>query len=290
MTLRQKILAGVCAAAVLLGVVGDAKADIPVIDVAALGEWATALADDAKAYALQLDQYATEVKTYIGDELSWLKQAQQYATQLQQYANELQLFISFVHNPTLGGALGLLNAAGLGSTLPINPAAMMGLVNGLRYGQGGLPEIAGILNSLSGLTGNAWTTNHVYTPTDGSWASQQVIARANGIAGAQAAAQTAYADLQSHMAALQSLRDQLLAATTPKDVQDLQAEIELETTWTNNEAAQLQAVATVYHGQTDAITQRDNERLAMDLETFLANSPAGGVTPANLPLPPIPPN
>ena len=131
-----------------------ARADLPVIDTAALGEWATSLFNDAKAYALQLQQYATEVKTYIGDELSWATQAQQYATQLQQYANELQMFISFVHNPSLGTAMGLLSAAGLSNGLPINPYAVLGLVNGFEYGQGGIPEISGIMSSLSGLVGS----------------------------------------------------------------------------------------------------------------------------------------
>ena len=259
------LLAGFCAT--------PARADLPVIDMAALAEWAQSLVDDAKAYALQLQQYLTELKTYIGDELSWATQAQQYATQLQQYTNELQLFISFVHNPSLGGAMALLSAAGLGNALPVNPYAVLGLVNGFEYGQGGIPEISGIMSSLSGLVGRSYSTAHVYTPTDGSWNSQQVVARANGIAGEQGAAQAAYTDLRNHQAALQPLRDHLATATTPKDVQDTQAQIELETTWTTNEAAQLTAISAIYQAQSDSIVQRDNEKLAMDIEAFVASAP-----------------
>ena len=82
MTPTRRFLIGTTAGIALLAAcyVAPARADLPVIDSAALGEWATALFNDAKAYALQLQQYATEVKTYIGDELSWLRQAQQYAT------------------------------------------------------------------------------------------------------------------------------------------------------------------------------------------------------------------
>jgi len=64
------------------------------------------------------------------------------------------------------------------------------------------------------------------------------------------------------------LRDHLAAASSPKDVQDTRAQIELETTWSNNEAAQLAAVNAAYAAQRDAMVQRDNEKLAQDLETF----------------------
>ena len=109
MTRTGRRLVGTAAGIALLAICESTPADatVPVIDLAALGEWVTALLDDAKAYALQLEQYVTEVKTYIGDELSWARQAQQYATQLQQYATELQTFISFVHSPSLGTAMGL---------------------------------------------------------------------------------------------------------------------------------------------------------------------------------------
>jgi hypothetical protein len=270
---RRLFLATVSGIAFIAGAASVARADIPVIDVAALGEWATSLADDAKSYALQLQQEFTATEELIGSQLSWVKQAAQYATQLQQYANELQMFMAFVHNPSLGTAMGMLSAAGLGTSLPVNPYAVIGLVNGFEYGAGGIPQISGILGSLSGMTGSAYATAHVYTPTDGSWDSQQIIARANGIAGEQGATQAAYQDLQTHAAALQPLRDHLATATTPKDVQDTQAQIELETTWNINEAAKLQAVTAAYQAQSDSVVQRDNEKLASDIESFVSGSP-----------------
>ena len=184
-----------------------------------------------------------------------------------------RLLINFVHYPNLGMAMGLLSSAGLSNSLPVSPYAILGLVDGFDYGQGGLPEMSGILNSLSGVVSSSYAASHVYTPTDGSWASQEIIARANGIAGEQGAAQATYTDLRTHQAALQALRDHLATATSPKDVQDTQAQIELETTWTTNEAAQLAAVEATYQAQSDSVVQRDNEKLAMDIETFVQSSP-----------------
>ena len=265
---RRALLAAAAGIALAAGYSARVAADVPVIDTAAVAQLAHQLANDVKAYGLQLQQYAGEVKSWATQNLQWLEQLQQYSVQLQQYANELTMLQNWVHNPSLGAAMGLLNIAGLGSSLPVNAYAVLNLVNGRSYGASGLPEISGVLSSLSSLTAGAYSANHVYTPTDASWASQELISNANSIAGEQGAAQAAYTDLQAHAAALQALRDHLATATSPKDVQDTQAQIELETTWSTNEAAQLAAVNAVYAAQRDALAQRDNEKLAQDLETF----------------------
>jgi hypothetical protein len=266
MTRAKRALLGAAAGiAVAAGYPTTARADLPVIDTAALGQWAQQLGNDVKAYGLQLQQYAGEVKSWATQNLQWLQQIQQYAAQLQQYANELEMFQNWVHNPSLGAAMGLLNIAGLGNSLPVNAYAVLNLVEGRSYGQGGLPEISGILSSL---TAGAYSANHVYTPTDASWASQELISNANSIAGEQGVAQAAVSDLQSHAAALQALRDHLTASSSPKDVQDAQAQIELEQVWTANEAAQLAAVNAAYAAQRDSRQQQANEELAKDLDAF----------------------
>ena len=149
------------------------------IDTAAVGQLAHQLANDVKAYGLQLQQYAGEVKSWATQNLQWLQQLQQYSMQLQQYTNELTMLENWVRNPSLGAAMGLLNMAGLGNSLPVNAYAVLNLVNGRSYGAGGLPEISGVLSSLSGLTAGAYSANHVYTPTDASWASRELISNAN---------------------------------------------------------------------------------------------------------------
>ncbi len=184
MTRVRRALLGMAAGiALAAGYSLPARADLPVIDTAALGQWAQQLQNDVKAYALDLQRYAGEVKSWATQNLQWLQQVQQYTTQLQQYTNELTMLENWVHNPSLGSALGLLNIAGLGSSLPVNAYAVLNLVNGRSYGQGGLPEISGVLSSLSSLTAGAYSANHVYTPTDASWASQQLVTNANSIAG-----------------------------------------------------------------------------------------------------------
>jgi hypothetical protein len=265
---RRALLATAVGTALAAGYSARVAADVPVIDTAALGQWAQQLGNDVKAYGLQLQQYVGEVKSWATQNLQWLQQLQQYSVQLQQYTNELTMLQNWVHNPSLGAAMGLLNIAGLGSSLPVNAYAVLNLVNGRSYGESGLPEISGVLSSLSSLTAGAYSANHVYTPTDASWASQELISNANSIAGEQGVAQAAYTDLQAHAAALQALRDHLVTASSPKDVQDTQAQIELETTWSTNEAAQLAAINAPYAAQRDAMVQRDNEKLAQDLETF----------------------
>ena len=268
---RRALLGAAASIGLAAGYSSPARADLPVIDSAALGQWAQQLGNDVKAYGLQLQQYAGEVKSWATQNLQWLQQIQQYATQLQQYANELTMLENWVHNPSLGSALGLLNIAGLGNSLPVNAYAALNLVNGRSYGEGGLPEISGVLSSLSSLTAGAYSANHVYTPTDASWASQELISNANSIAGEQGVAQAAVSDLQAHAAALQALRDHLATSSSPKDVQDAQAQIELETTWSVNEAAQLTAINAAYAAQHDAFTQRANEELTENLEAFAGN-------------------
>jgi hypothetical protein len=267
-TRARRALIGAAAGIALAASCAAADAALPVIDTAALGEWAQQLAGDAKAYGLQLEQYAGEVKAWATQNLQWLKQVQQYATQLQQYASEVEMLENWVHTPSLGGVMGLLNLAGLGNSLPVNGYAVLSLVNGRSYGAGGLPEISGVLSSLSSLSAGAYTANHVYTPTDASWASRELVANANSIAGEQGVAQAAYRDLQTHAAALQAMRDHLTTASSPKDVADAQAQIALEQVWTTNEAAQLAAVNTAYAAQRDAREQQANEELAKDIDAF----------------------
>jgi len=270
---RRALLGAAASIALAASYSKPARADLPVIDTAALGQWAQQLQNDVKAYALDLQRYAGEVKSWATQNLQWLQQLQQYATQLQQYTNELTMLQNWVHNPNLGAALGLLNAVGLGNRLPVNAYAVLSLVEGRSYGAGGLPEVTGVLSSLSSLTAGAYSANHVYTPTDASWASQELVANANSIAGEQGSAQAAYTDLQAHAAALQGLRDHLTASSSPKDVQDTQAQIELEQVWTANEATQLTAINAVYAAQRDALVQRDNEKMNQDIAAFIASAP-----------------
>jgi type IV secretion system protein VirB5 len=241
--LRKHLLAGLCLA--LLS--GRAQAEIPVID--------------ASSILVQAKQLAQEAKSYIVT-------AQQYATQIQQYAAEVEQLNGFIHDPSLGAAMGLMNTAGLGNSLPVNPMAVASLTNGYSS----LTSLAGILGKLSqldGLVNTNFATNHIYSPTDNSLSSQQLLSNANAIAGNQGAAQSAYEDLRNHLPIIQALRDRLATATNPKDVADATAQLQAEQVWTSNLQTELAAINVNYRAQADSQIQRENERTARDADSFL---------------------
>jgi hypothetical protein len=266
--MKRVLMAGVG----LLALSGTAHAQVNVID------WA-GLAQAVKDYGIQLQQQAIETKQLIGDQLSWATQAQQYAMQGKQYITEATQLAGFIHDPNLGAAMGLLNRAGLGSTMPVSPYAVMGVVNGVQYGAGGLPQIQGILSSLSAFSGTAYTANHVYTPTDGTWTSQQMIANGNSIAGTQGTALTAYQDLTTHAGTFQAMRDDLNTATDPKAVADANAEIALEQTWTQNEQAKLTATQLTYQAQQASLRQQADEEVTKSLAGQIQQAQAAGIIP-----------
>jgi hypothetical protein len=233
-----------------------AIADTPVIDFTSIGNELRQIAQAEKGYALQAKQAFTEAQTYY---------------------TQAQMLLGFVHDPNLGAAMGLMNMAGLGNSLPVNPYAVQGLVNGFNYRAGGLPAFGGIAGSLSNLSNASWSTNHVFTPTDGSWRSKQVIASANGISGTQGAAEAAYQDYRSHAGVFQALRDRLATATTPKDVEDAHAQIALEQVWTNNQQGQLGAIEIAYLAQRDNNEQRDREQVMKAGQAYLDSAKAAGV-------------
>jgi Type IV secretion system proteins len=275
MTRRKRILlAGVCGLVLLGADARPAGAAIPVIDTAALIQWAQQLAYEARQLAIQAQQYILE-------ETAGIRQAAQYATQLQQYAQEVQLFLNFAHAP-LAGLTTLMNQLGVGNSLPLNPQSMINLVEGFRYGSGGFGQLTGLLGQLGGLAGYAYQQNHLYTPTDGSFQSQQVMDRGNSIAGAQGAMAAAYADNRTHEAALQTLRTQLEGADTTKDTLDASGQVQTEIAWNVNQLGQMQAIAVTADLQRDNLMQRDNERLACELESFRGGGAAcsPGIAPA----------
>lgn len=210
-----------------------------------------------------------EVKGYLQDIKSYALQAQQYATQARQYQQEIEQYVAFVHDPSLGAALGMMTQAGLSNYLPVNPQSLQSLTSGNT-------SLTGILGVLGGLANGNYGANHVYSPTDGSWNSQQLIANGNGIAGTQGAAQSVYQSLRDHMPIIQALRDRLLQARTPKDVQDAQAQLEAETLWTHNLNSQLAAIQVNYRAQQDARRQRDEESLDQGIDKFLSDANAAG--------------
>lgn len=231
-----------------------AQAQIPVTDLGSLVAQARSLAQDIKGYLLQAQQYTTEAQHL-------------YTTE--------QMLQGFVHDPSLGRAAGLMQMTGLNSSLPVSPYAIMSLTSGYNS-MTSLGGVLGKLSQLNGLVGGSYNTNHVYSPTDGTWASQQLIANGNATAFHQGAALSVYQDLQSHIPVLAALRDRLNSATTPKDVADANAAIAAEASWTNNMQAQLAALQVNASAQSDIRIQRDNEALDKSFDDWLTKANAAG--------------
>lgn len=242
--MKKLLLSGIC----LVAISGTSKAQLAVTDAASLFQQIQILGQQVKSYAVEAQQLAT------------------MASQLQQEVNQYK---AFVHDPTIGAAMGLMNSAGLSNSLPINPNALQALVSGNT-------NPSSILGALGSLSGTSYSANHVYSPTDGSWNSQQLIANGNGIAGTQGAAQALYQDLRNHMPIIQSLRDRLMTATTPKDVADVHAEIDDEALWTQSAHSQLSAIDIAYKTQQDYRAQKDNESLDQGIDSFIKQANAAG--------------
>jgi hypothetical protein len=251
--MRKILLIGVCTAVLC----GSAHAQgITVNDPASIIQQIRELEQAAQAYVLQNAQY--------------LQQIQQYANEVQQLAVLVETLEAWVHAPNLGAAMGLLNQAGLGTTMPVSPAAVMTLIGGFNgFGGGGIPNLAGLAAALGNLSGTSYAANHVYSPTDGSWTSQQLIANGNGINAAQGTALASYQQLQAHEQNLQALRTLLTTLKDPKDVADTQAEISLESLWTQNQHASIAALQVTAQTEDAARVQRDNESLDKSIDAFL---------------------
>lgn len=248
--MKRALLASVC----IVAVAGKAQAQVAVIDPTGL--------------VAQAKQLVETVKEETQGLRSYLTQLQQYATQLQTYATDAEMAANFIHDPSLGAATGLMNLAGVGNSLPVNPMAVMGLVNGFSGSIGGLTGSLGKLQQLSGLVNMTYGANHIYSPTDGSWASQQLNDSGTAVAGTQGSAASLLQDLQNHVPVLQALRDKLSSSTNMKDVADAQGAIQSEIAWTANTQAQLNAIQVAASVQQDNRVQRDNEALSQSFSRF----------------------
>lgn len=207
------------------------------------------LYQQGQAYALQGEQAITE------------------AHQLEQLVSTYQ---AFVQNPSLGGALGLINQAGLGNDLPINPSSLMSMTSGYSMS---LSNLGAKLSALSSLSNTAYNQNHVYTCTDPGPSCTQQTRSGYAIAGTSGIAQSAYQDLINHQPVLQALRTQAAAAQTPAARENVMQQVQIETTWNNNLAAQIQAAQMQATADERAQAQQSNELTTQAVEATIASIP-----------------
>lgn len=204
-----------------------------------------------------------QAKDYLQILKSYALQAQQYAAQAAQLQAEITQLESFIQNPNLGAAMGLMQAAGLTSAIPINPYAVQSIVNG----SGG---VQGTFGALSGLMTGSLGTNNVYTCNDPSWACTQARAAAAGNAGQQGLAMNSIATLAAHLPVIQGLRDDLATAQDPAKREHITAELQAETAWGIQENDRLMATNIMLTSEQNVRDQQAREKLTKDLDTSIA--------------------
>jgi type IV secretion system protein VirB5 len=164
-----------------------------------------------------------------------------------------------------------------------NPVDVTSMVTGLNVGslQNPLPNVA----SLSGLiTGQTPTTglgstfysqSHIFSPTDGSPSSSQLIANANSIANLQGVATTNLQAIQQRMALLPALEAALTGATSITEVGAINGRIALEANYVQGQQAQAQNLAILASQQEESRRQQDQEAHAQAASTLATQYQAG---------------
>jgi hypothetical protein len=228
-----------------------AYADVPVFNAAAIGQLISQLKQAGQAYAVQLQQLS------------------QAAQQVEWTAST---FRSLVASPSLGMAQVLLNQVGVSNPLPVDPYTVQNLI----AGRGGIP---GTLGALSTFANSAAVANRVYAPTDNTWASQQLIANANGIAGAQGIASQVYTQMATRFPVIASLQQDLLGATTPAQREHIMGQIQAQQAWVQQAQGQLQTAEIMLVAERESRAQQIDEHITQSVDNQIAQAKAEGIIP-----------
>lgn len=219
-----------------------ARADVPVID-----------------FANQISQ-AQNLLQWAKSQLTWVQQLQ---TEVQSYMQWVYIGQQLIHKPTLGAFTQLADRLGLDTSIPLNPAAVQGLIAGAG-GMRGLNGIMGKIPLLSGLVNTSFTNNQLYNCQSGDAGCQLSQVSAASRAASQGLANKMLADISSHMANLQSLRDRAATASDPKTVQDLTLQAGIEQNWLQGAQGQLQAIGIMQASQEQAFGQAATQKFQLD--------------------------
>ena len=244
--MRKLLIAGVA----LVALSGTAHAQLAVADIAA-------------EIGISKDTIET-----IKNGLTELQQLQTEAQQLQQY---IWMGENIIHNP-VAGTLQVANMVGLSSALPVNPYAVMSLTSGY----GGMNSLTGMLgkaSQLGGLVNASFANDSLYHCTTDSFECRQANITASANAGTKGIGAQLIADLQSHVPVLQGLQARLATASSPKDVSDIQAQIQVQHAAIDDIAAQAGATAMLNQAQVQVASAQRVEKLNSDADSFFAGMP-----------------
>jgi hypothetical protein len=190
--------------------------------------------------------------------------AQRALGELQQLTaqyNQLVTTYQMLTNPT-----DILSMApGLSAPTLQNPLPALNLLNGLVGGQA----------AVSGAGVQYYNQAHIYTPTDGSVSSTQLIANANSIANLQGTAATNLQSIQQRLALLPALETALSTATSITQVNAINGRIAVEANYVQAQQAQAQNLAILASQQEASARQQAQEEHAREANAIAAQYKAG---------------
>jgi type IV secretion system protein VirB5 len=155
-----------------------------------------------------------------------------------------------------------LNIASLQNPLP-NTSTLGNLVIGISPAQG--------------LGVNFYNQNHIYSPTDGSASSTQLVANGNAIANVQGLATTNLQAIQQRLALLPSLQTSLSSAQSITEVNAINGRIALEANYIQAQQAQAQNLALLAQQQSNSQLQQERESFMKDMTDGEAEMKAAAI-------------
>lgn len=167
-----------------------------------------------------------------------------------------------------------------------NPVDVTSMVTGLNVGSlqnplPTVPSLGGLITgqtSATGLGATFYTQNHIYTPTDGSTASTQLIANGNSIANLQGIATTNLQAIQQRMALLPALEAALSGANSITEVNAVNGRIALEANYVQAQQAQAQNLGILAQQQKSSQAQQEKEQFVKDMTDGQAEMQAAAAT------------
>ena len=176
--------------------------------------------------------------------------------QLTAQYNQLVMTYQMLTNPVDVASMATgLNVSALQNPLPAVPA-----LGGLISGQ----------TAATGLGATFYNQNHIYTPTDSSAASTQLIANANSIASVQGVATSNLQAILQRMALLPTLEAALSTATSITEVNAINGRIGLEANYIQAQQAQAQNL-TILASQQDASQRQQDQEAHVQAASSLAS-------------------
>lgn len=153
-----------------------------------------------------------------------------------------------------------------------NPVDVASMVTGLNVGtlQNPLPNVTGLGGLITGQsipTGAGvafYNQNHIYSPTDNSVASTQLIASGNSIANLQGVATTNLQAIQQRLALLPALQVALSGAQSITEINAIDGRIQLEANYAQAQQAQAQNLTVLALEQEASDRQRAQEEHAKE--------------------------